>query len=154
LSSQRRGELAGKGRAVAGTSDAPQSAGRRSRRRSREAAARSRSVRFSLTEQEWDELGAAAEAAGLARGAYAAQAALATARGMVSPDESPFRQALAELIRAAGLVRRIGVNLNQAVARLNATGQRSGDLLPYAAESFRRAERMDAAAEELRRRLP
>ena len=73
---------------------------------------------------------------------------------MVSPEDSPFRQALSELIRAAGLVRRIGVNLNQAVARLNATGQRSGDLLPYAAESFRRAERLDAAAEELRRRLP
>ena len=37
-----------------------------------------------------------------------------------------LREALGELIRAAGLVRRIGVNLNQAVARLNATGQRSG----------------------------
>ena len=47
-------------------------------------------------------------------------------------------------MRASGLVRRIGVNLNQAVAKLNATGQRSGDLLPYAAESFRRAERLDA----------
>lgn len=154
MSGQRRGELAGKGRAVAESPDAAQSVGTRSRRRSREAAARPRSVRFSLTEEEWDELGAAAEAAGLARGAYAAQATLATARGMVSPEESPFRQALAELIRAAGLVRRIGVNLNQAVARLNATGQRSGDLLPYAAESFRRAERLDAVAEELRRRLP
>jgi len=50
-------------------------------------------------------------------------------------------------------VRRIGVNLNQAVARLNATGQRSGDLLPYAAESVRRAQLLDQAAEELRRRL-
>ncbi len=27
------------------------------------------------------------------------------------------------------------MNLNQAVARLNATGQRSGDLLPYAARA-------------------
>jgi transcriptional regulator with XRE-family HTH domain len=42
------------------------------------------------------------------------------------------------LDRAALLVRRIGVNLNQAVAKLNATGQRSGDLLPYAEESIRR----------------
>ena len=46
------------------------------------------------------------------------------------------------------------MNLNQAVAKLNATGQPSGDLLPYAAESTRRARRLDAAAEELRRRLP
>jgi hypothetical protein len=65
-----------------------------------------------------------------------------------------LREALAELIRSAGLVRRIGVNLNQAVAKLNATGQRSDDLLPYAAESIRRARYLDAAAEELRKRLP
>jgi hypothetical protein len=73
---------------------------------------------------------------------------------MLRPADSPFRQALTELIRAAGLVRRIGVNLNHAVAKLNATGQRSADLLPYAAESLRRAERLDAAAEAVRRRLP
>jgi hypothetical protein len=39
-----------------------------------------------------------------------------------------LREALVELIAAAGLVRRVGTNLNQAVARLNATGQRSDDL--------------------------
>ncbi len=60
---------------------------------------------------------------------------------------------LIEFIRAAGLVRRIGVNLNQAVAKLNATGQRSGDLLPYAAESIRRAQLLDQAAEEVRKRI-
>ncbi len=57
---------------------------------------------------------------------------------------------LSELIRAAGLVRRIGVNLNQAVARLNATGRPSGDLVPYAAESIRRARHLDAVAEQVR----
>jgi hypothetical protein len=72
---------------------------------------------------------------------------------MINPAEAPLRQALTELIRAAGLVRRIGVNLNQAVAKLNATGQRSADLLPYAAESMRRAAHLDAAAEAVRRRL-
>ncbi len=45
------------------------------------------------------------------------------------------------------------MNLNQAVAKLNATGQRSGDLLPYAAESLRRMEQLDAAAEDIRKRL-
>jgi hypothetical protein len=89
----------------------------------------------------------------LAKGAFVAQAALAVARGGGLPPESPQRRALGEFIRAAGLVRRIGVNLNQAVARLNATGQRSSDLLPYAAESVRRAQLLDQAAEELRRRL-
>jgi hypothetical protein len=41
----------------------------------------------------------------------------------------------------------------QAVAKLNATGQRSGDLLPYAAESLRRVHLLDQAADELRRQL-
>ena len=68
-------------------------------------------------------------------------------------QDTPLHELLRELIRASGLVRRIGVNLNQAVAKLNATGQRSGDLVPYAAESFRRAERIDAVAEEIRKAL-
>ncbi len=45
---------------------------------------------------------------------------------------SPLRETLDELMAAAGLVRRIGTNLNQAVAKLNATGQRSDNLLPAA----------------------
>jgi hypothetical protein len=110
-------------------------------------------VEFTLTGVEFAELEAAASRAGLARGAYAAEAALAAARGVAGGADAPLREALAELIRASGLVRRIGVNLNQAVARLNATGQRSGDLLPYAAESVRRAARLDEAAEEVRRAL-
>ena len=57
------------------------------------------------------------------------------------------------LDRAALGVRRIGVNLNQAVAKLNATGQPSGDLLPYAQESIRRAARLEAAGEDLRKRF-
>jgi hypothetical protein len=123
-------------------------------RRSRQAAKRLRRVEFALTEEEFRELDAAAARAGLARGAYAAQAALDTARRGGGGASVPLREALAELIRSAGLVRRIGVNLNQAVAKLNATGKRSDDLLPYAAESMRRARRLDAAAEDLRKRLP
>ena len=73
--------------------------------------------------------------------------------GSQDSTKLPVREALAELIRASGLVRRIGVNLNQAVAKLNATGQRSGDLLPYAAESVRRARMLDQAAEEVRKRI-
>jgi hypothetical protein len=79
---------------------------------------------------------------------------MSVARGTVFPGDTPFREALGEFIRAAGLVRRIGVNLNQAVAKLNTTGQRSGDLLPYAAACLRRVDRLDAAAEEIRKRLP
>src|ERR1017187_4588862 len=122
-------------------------------RRSRQPGKRLRRVEFTLTDEEFGELSGAAARAGLAKGAYAAEAALSVARGVTSPADSPFREALGEFVRAAGLVRRIGVNLNQAVAKLNATGQRSGELLPYAAESIRRAEQLDAAAEEIRKRL-
>jgi len=55
---------------------------------------------------------------------------------------------------AAGLARRIGTNLNQAVARLNATGQRGDDLLPAAQFCARVVRRLDAAAEQVRRSLP
>ena len=43
--------------------------------------------------------------------------------------------------------------LDGTCAEVGATGQLSGDLLPYAAESLRRAERLDAAAEEVRKAL-
>jgi hypothetical protein len=132
----------------------PGSNGRPAGRRSRHDVTRPRRVEFTLTEEEFSDLDAAAARAGLARGAYAAQAALATARNETGPADAPLREALAELIRCAGLVRRAGVNLNQAVAKLNATGQPSGDLLPYAAESIRLARRLDAAADHLRKRLP
>jgi hypothetical protein len=121
-------------------------------RRPRLGSKRPHRVEFSLTGEEFELLEAAAERTGRARGAFAAEAGLAAARGGPAID-TPFRELLRELIRASGLVRRIGVNLNQAVAKLNATGQRSGDLLPYAAESLRRAERIDAVAEKVRKAL-
>jgi hypothetical protein len=121
------------------------------RRRPRQPVKRPRTIRFALTDEEFTQVAAAADQAGLAKGAFAAQATLIIARNSITPSDSPLREALGEFIRAAGLVRRIGVNLNQAVAKLNATGQRSGDLLPYAAESLRRAQLLDQAAEEVRK---
>jgi hypothetical protein len=131
----------------------PPSGPRRSRR-SRQPAPRGRTVRFDLSESEFADLEAAAARAGVARGAFAADAALAVARGTIATGPGDgLRDVLAELIRAAGLVRRIGTNLNQAVARLHATGQRSADLVPYAAESIRRAEHLDDIAEQVRNAL-
>jgi hypothetical protein len=124
------------------------------RRRSRQPVQRSHLVKFFLTDDELAELSAAASHAGLAKGAFAAEAALAAARGAVAPDSSPLRDALVELMRAAGLVRRIGVNLNQAVARLNATDQRGEDLGPAARMCSRVIRRLDDAAEQVRRSLP
>jgi hypothetical protein len=128
-------------------------AGSRSRRRPREQSARPCTVRFGLTEAESAELERAAGRAGLAKGAFAAEAALAAARGTATAPGAPFQDALAELMRAAGLVRRIGVNLNQAVAKLNATGQHSGDLLPYAQACMRRVDHLDVVADQLRKAI-
>jgi len=114
------------------------------RRRARQPVRRTRRVEFMLTGQEYAVIVAAAGRAGLARRAYAAQAAMAAAANARAPSgQEPLRQMLIELMRAAGLVRRIAANLNQAVAKLNATGQPAGDLPRYAAESIRRADHID-----------
>jgi hypothetical protein len=111
-------------------------------------------VQFSLTEEEFAEVSQAADRLGLARGAFAAEAALAAARGTPAPAWSPAREALVEVMTAAGLVRRAGTNLNQAVARLNSTGQRGADLLPAAEFCVRVIRRLDETAEQLRRAIP
>lgn len=81
------------------------------RRCSRQSFKRPRTIRFDLSDEEFGEVSAAAERAGLAKGAYAAQATLSAARNPFTPAEDPLRQALGEFLRAAGLIRRIGVNL-------------------------------------------
>jgi hypothetical protein len=124
------------------------------RRRSPQAAPRPRLVKFFLTEDELAELDEAAGQAGLARGAFAAEVTMAVARGRSARISAPLREALVELISAAGLARRIGTNLNQAVARLNATGQRGEDLLPTAQMCARVIRRLDEAAEHVRRNVP
>ena len=60
---------------------------------------------------------------------------------------------LTELMRAAGLVRRIATNLNQAAAKLNATGQPAGNLPAYAARTIRRADHIDQVADAVRKAL-
>jgi len=124
------------------------------RRRSRQALPRPKVVQFSLTEAELEEVSDAATVAGLARGAFAAEVTLAAARGVQARASSPLREALRELMSAAGLVRRIGTNLNQAVARLNATGQPGEDLIPSAEFCLRVIRRLDEAAEQVRRSIP
>src|SRR6266704_1072970 len=118
------------------------SLGRQGRRRARQPVPRTRVVE-------------AAGRAGMARRAYAAQAALdAAANGTTISGQDPLELVLIELMRAAGLVRRIAINLNQAVAKLNATGQPAGELLRYAADSTRRADHIDQVADVVRKALP
>ncbi len=72
------------------------------RRRSRQEAPRLRLVKFFLTDDELAELDEAAGQAGLARGAFAAEVTMAAARGYSARISAPLREALVELMSAAG----------------------------------------------------
>lgn len=124
------------------------------RRRARQPVPRTRRVEFTLSGEEYAILVEAARRAGMARRAYAAQAALtAAANGNPVSGQEPLALVLTELMRAGGLVRRIAANLNQAAAKLNATVQPAGDLPRYAAESIRRADHIDQVADAVRKAL-
>ncbi len=127
---------------------------RQGRRRARQPVPRTRRVEVTLTGEEYTVIDAAARRAGLARRAYIAQAVLAAAaNGGPLSDRESLRGALIELMRAAGLVRRIGTNISQAVAKLNATGQPAGNLPGYAAGTIRRADHIDEVADAVRKAL-
>jgi hypothetical protein len=143
---------------MAGTISGGSKAGRggQSRRRARQPVPRSRVVEFTLTDQEYAALVEAAGREGMARRAYAATVVLdAAANGTTvnANGEDPLELILIELMSAAGLVRRITTNINQAITKLTATGQPTGDLPAYAAGSLRHADNIDAVADAVRQAL-
>ena len=141
---------------MAGTSSGSSPAGRggQGRRRARQPVPRTRVVEFTLTGEEYAILAEAAGRAGMARRAYAAQAALAAAaNGTTVSGQDLLELLLMELMLAAGLVRRIATNINQAAVKLNTAGEPTGDLPRYAADSLRRADNIDAVADAVRKAL-
>ena len=134
--------------------DGPAGPGGQGKRRARQPVPRTRTVEFTLNDQEYALLVETARQAGMARRAYVAQTVMAAAaNGTTASSQDPLELILIELMRAAGLVRRITTNLNQAIAKLTATGQPTGDLPRYAAESTRRADHIDAVANAVRKAL-
>jgi hypothetical protein len=122
-------------------------AGVRDRRHQRPA--RPRRLKLRLSESEFAELVDAAVGAGLTPSGYAAEAALATARETRPPADQPWRAALGEVMAARTQVRRFGVNVNQAVRVLNATGE-APEWLRQAVETTERAVlSLDEAAARL-----
>ena len=125
------------------------------RRRRRQRSRRQYRVEFSLGAEEFAELREAAGAAGLALGAYAAAATLGAARGGGRDGGDSggllLRDVLAGLVRCEEQVRKIGGDLNRAVAKLNATGQADANLALYAAAAIRSAERLEEAAGQVLR---
>ncbi len=88
-------------------------------------------------------LAVAAAAVGLTPTSYVASSAVAVARGQVRPMPSGVGDVVRELVEARARLVRYGVLLNQAVTRLNATGQVDGSLVAA-------AQRCDAATSSLR----
>jgi hypothetical protein len=111
-----------------------------------------------FTADEVAEIEAAAAAVGMTTTGFCAEAALSTARGVRSaaldPSRESFADVQAELFDARVALGRIGTNLNQAVAALNATGQPPEWLERVVLLCERRMQRLDEAIERLDRRRP
>ena len=84
---------------------------------------RPRQMHLRYTHEEYATIAGAARNAGLTPTGYVAEAALAAATRANPPNTAPWRTALLELIEARTQVRRIGTNINQAAAAINATGE-------------------------------
>lgn len=107
---------------------------------------RRRQVKLRYSDTEYAALAAAARLAGLTVTGYAADAALAAATDAEPPSTAPWRAALVELMEARTQVRRIGVNVNQAAAILNTTGEPPPWLEHAITLANRAVTRLDAAA--------
>lgn len=113
--------------------------------------ARRRQVLFRYSDDEYAAVRAAAERAGFTTTGYIAEVALAAAgkRDEVRPASGWDRETLVALNLAREQVARIGVNLNQAVAQLNATGEPPIWLDRAAAIAARVVLRLEDAADEM-----
>ena len=126
---------------------------RRGRDREHLAPGRRRRLFVRLSEVEFADVAAAAHRAGLTPTGYAAEAALAAARGSRPPAAEPWREVLGELLQARAQVRRFGANVNQAVRVLQATGEAPPALARAVEATTRAVDELDAAASELVRRM-
>jgi hypothetical protein len=106
-----------------------------------------------LTSAEWDTASAAAARAGMAPGAFAAQALLNVAEYRTVYLPGMRRQMIVAMMQAAAQVSRIGTTLDPAVAQLKATGAPGPDLDPAAHDWARVLRLLDEACELVRRRL-
>ena len=110
-------------------------------------------IQLWLTSAEWDTASAAAARAGMAPGAFAAQALLDVAEYRTVYLPEMRRQMIVAMMQAAAQVSRIGATLDPAVAELKATGVPGPDLESAAHDWVRVLRLLDEAGELVRRRL-
>lgn len=122
-------------------------------RRPRGAVRRDYKITVKLTEEEKAAVQGAAQRSGKAIGAWVGETAVSAADLREMTASQSLLEILRELIRIAGLLRRAGTLLNQAVARLNATGSPGPDLVPVVAFLMKVMARADDVAIDAKRRL-
>ncbi len=106
-----------------------------------------------LTPAEWDTVTVAAAQAGMAPGAYAAQALMDRVEHRTVNLPQLRREMVVALMQAAAHVGRIATSLDLAVAQLQASGTPGPELEPAARNCARVLRLVDEAAELVRRRL-
>ncbi len=125
--------------------------GRVRRRRLRESVRRGHRLTPRFSDAELEAVCVAAALAGLTPTGFAAKAAVDVALSRTSPVPVGTAAALGELLEARAQVRRFGVLVNQAVARLHASGELPGELGAAVAACTRAVGRLEAAAVAVRR---
>ncbi|GLI00931.1 hypothetical protein Pa4123_62070 [Phytohabitans aurantiacus] len=119
---------------------------------------RQRRIAPTFTDAEYADIAAAGTAAGVTPTGFCAEAALSAARGVRSPVLDQAREMFSdlqvELFDARVALGRIGTNLNQAMAALNATGEAPDWLERVVALCERRMQHLDGVIARLDRRLP
>lgn len=142
---------------IRSTAVAARTANPRGRDRTHRGPGRPHRVNARFTDVELAEVDAAAAAVGMTPTGFCAEAALAAARGVPPASLDPTREQLAQLqgdlFDARVAVGRIGTNLNQAVAALNATGEAPDWLARAVALCERRMQHLDAVIAAVDRRL-
>jgi antitoxin component of RelBE/YafQ-DinJ toxin-antitoxin module len=114
---------------------------------------RNQGMTVKFSPREYAEVRAAAERAGMAMSAWVGMTATSAARHEAVPLRQFQREVITELVRCGWQLGKAGVNLNQAVAKLNATGIPDDRLEPAARWLLKVAERVDATIEHVRSRM-
>jgi hypothetical protein len=122
---------------------------------------RTKQVFVRLSNDEYDDIAAAAARVDLTPTGYVAEAALAAAGATTPVDgqdgsgitRSELAQVQRELFAARTALARVGANLNQAVAALNAAGRPPGSLGDAVEQSQRVLDRLDAVIATIDGRL-
>lgn len=126
----------------------------RKRRARRRGTVKSCRIAIAVDPGEHLELEAAAREAMLTVSAFVADQALVGARHATPGAAESLREALQSLNHATAQLRRAGVNFNQAVAALNATGQSPGNLPHYARYTASVVQKVSEGADRVQRILP